>query len=374
MPGILILTTSHGASHRRASLALKQGLLALKPGLRVEVIDAVAHCSRWFRAYYDSYVIPLRYWPSLWRWIESRQHQSESTSPGWLFRFGGRPLFRAIEAFAPDAVVASEVGVCELAALHKRITGSRYFLAGLELMDFNRAWIQPEVDLLAVVHPDLGAELAAAGAPRSKIAECGMPIDPAYSALASQSEARVRLGLDLNIPLLLVLFGGTGFGDPQRILQALRAVTTPFQAVWIAGRNARLEAKLRRLTREDSVRPESPPPRVFGWVDNMPDWMTAADLLLSKPGGGTLMEAAACGLPLLAFDPLPGNEERACRWLEKWRAGLWVKSPDDLAARLGELLADPAGRAELRSRAAALARPRAALDTAEAILMRARLL
>jgi len=28
--------------------------------------------------------------------------------------------------------------------------------------------------------------------------------------------------------------------------------------------------------------------------------------LLGKPGGAALMEACACGLPLLAFDPLPG--------------------------------------------------------------------
>lgn len=338
------------------------------------MIDAITHCARWFRAYYDAYVIPLRYWPGLWRWIESRQHQSESTSPGWMFRLGGKPLFRAIEAFSPDAVVASEVGVCELAALHKRMTGSRYFLAGLELMDFNRAWIQPEVDMLAVVHADLGEELASAGAPKSKIVDCGMPIDPAYASLASQSEARSRLRLDPSLPLLLVLFGGTGFGDPQRILEALREVTAPFQAVFIAGRNDRLEAKLRRLARENLSRPEAPGPLVFGWVNNMPDWMTAADLLLGKPGGGTLMEAAACGLPLLAFDPLPGNEERTCRWIEKWRAGLWVKSPADLAARLNELLANPTSRAALRTRAAALARPRAAQAAAQAILARARLL
>src|SRR5579863_235683 len=142
MQRILILTTSHGASHRRASEALKKAFLQIQPGLTVTIVDAVECCARWFRAYYDSYLIPLRYWRGLWRWIERRQHQGASTNPNWLYRLGGKPLFRTIEAFAPDVVIATEVGVCELAALHKRQTNSQYFLVGLELMDFNRAWVQ----------------------------------------------------------------------------------------------------------------------------------------------------------------------------------------------------------------------------------------
>lgn len=372
MPGILILTTSHGASHRRASEALKKAFLSLNPNLRVEVMDAIEHCAGWFRAYYDSYAIPLRYWPGLWRAIESRQHQSRSTAPGWLYRLGGKPLFRTIDEFAPGVVIATEVGVCELAALHKRLSRSRYFLVGLELMDFNRAWAQPEVDLYPVVHAGLGEELAAAGAPREKILDCGMPIDPAFARPLSRAQARQKLGLgDDGLPILLVLFGGTGFGNPRRITQALAGIKTPFRAVFIAGRNAALKADLERLSREQPALPGSPPSLVLGWVDNMQDWMAASDLLLSKPGGGTVMEAAACGLPLLAFDPLPGNEERICRWLERWQAGLWIKSPQELAPQAARLLADAEARAKLRDCAASIARPRGAFAAAEAILQRA---
>ncbi|MGH9377244.1 MAG: MGDG synthase family glycosyltransferase [Terriglobia bacterium] len=376
MPGILILTTSHGASHRRASEALKKAFFEIRPEVTVEVADAIERCARWFRVYYDSYTIPLRYCPGLWRWIESRQHQSDSTAPGWLYRLGGRPLFRYIDRFAPDVVIATEVGVCELAALHKRQTGAKYFLVGLELMDFNRAWVQPEVDLFPVVHPDLGEELAAAGAPRARILDCGMPVDPVYASLPNRSEIRRGLGLNGEMPILLVLFGGTGFGDPKRIVAELSKVQTPFQVVFIAGRNGALEAQLRRLVRQLPARPQGPEwPEwlVLGWVSNMQDWMVAADLLLSKPGGGTVMEAAACELPLLAFDPLPGNEERTCHWLEKWQVGVWVKSPAEIAPVVERLLANARERSRLRERAGSIARPRAAFAVAAAVLERASL-
>ncbi|MGH9397236.1 MAG: MGDG synthase family glycosyltransferase [Terriglobia bacterium] len=368
MPRILILTTSHGASHRRASEALKKAFLEIQPDIEVTIIDAIERCSRWFRAYYDSYIIPLRYWPGLWRWIETRQHRSSSTSPGWIYRRGGRPLFRYIQDFAPDVVIATEVGVSELAALYKRQAKSRFFLAALELMDFNQAWVQPEIDLYAVAHADLGEELVRAGAPRSNVLDCGMPIDPVYASLPARAEVRARLGIEENIPLLLVLFGGAGFGNAARIVTALRKVKPPFQAVFIAGKNHALEKELTKLTIGATKGMNWPEWRVLGWVNNMHEWMVAADLLLTKPGGGTVMEAAACGLPLLAFDPLPGNEERTCGWLEKWRVGVWVKTAEDIPAVAGRLLVNAGKRGALRERAHSLGRPRAAYETAQAIL------
>ncbi len=361
---ILILTTSHGASHRRASEAVRKCLYELNPKVTVEIIDAIQHCTWWFRAYYDSYAIPLRYWPGMWRWIESYQHQQPSTGPGWLYARGAHPLFQYIQKTNPEAVVATEVGVCELAALHKRQSQAQFFLAGLELMDFNRAWIQPEVDLYAVVHPDLGAELVAAGAPAPKVLVSGMPIDPVYARLPNRATARRRLAIRDELPLILVLFGGTGFGKPRQISAELGRVRVPFQAAFIAGKNPKLEAELRKLCVGKSCW------RVLGWVDNIHEWMAAADLLVSKPGGATVMEAAACGVPLLALDPLPGNEERTCAWLEKWGAGLWVRSFGEISGTVERLLKSSAARDHLAARTSALSRPRAAYVIAEAILAR----
>jgi processive 1,2-diacylglycerol beta-glucosyltransferase len=361
-PRILILTVSHGAAHKRASQALCKALLELNPGLIVQIEDALHHCSRWFRAYYDSYEIPLKYWPTLWGWIESIQHQSASTGPQWLYRWGAQPLFRFIQSLCPDVVVATEVGVCELAALMKRETKARFCLAGLELMDFNRGWIQPEVDLYLTTHSDLAEELASAGAPCEKITTCGQPIDPAFASLPDRQTSRARLAVEPNVPLLLVLFGGTGFGRPLEILREVRKIRQPLQVVFITGKNPRLENRLRDLCRN------LPRHRALGWVDNVEEWMVAADLLISKPGGNTLAEASACGLPMLAFDPLPGNERRTCGWIEKWEAGRWVKQTEDLAPTIERLLTHGEELNHLRERAHALARPHAAHDAAETIL------
>jgi processive 1,2-diacylglycerol beta-glucosyltransferase len=352
----------HGAAHLRASKALQTALLEIQPGVTVEVVDALSRCAPWFRAYYNSYQIPLRYWPSLWGWFESIQHQSDSTGPEWLYRRGAQPLFRFIEDFDPDVVVATEVGLCELASMHKRANQARFRLVALELMDFNQAWVQPEVDLYLCTHQDLAAELTAAGALSSKIVTTGQPIDPIFSRLPSAEAVRARLGLESGMPVLLVLFGGTGFGRPGWILDDLARIRQPLQVVVIAGRNPRMEKQVSSLCRD------MPRAKALGWVDNMHEWMVAADVMVSKPGGATLAEGFACGLPMLAVEPLPGNEQRTCQWIEKWGGGKWLRERAELAPTLERLLEQRDELENLRARARSLARPRAAYDAAEAIL------
>jgi len=357
-PKILILSMPQGAAHQRAATALREAFAALRPEARVEVIDTLEHSSPWFRAYYNSYLIPLAIWPGLWRWIENRQHQSKSTSPGWIFRRGAQPLFQYLREFAPDVVIATEVGTCELAALYKRESSANFLLVGLELMDFNRAWIQPEVDLFLTTHADLAAELVAKGASADKVVTTGQPIRPHFASLTDFRTVRGKLGIKPDTVQLLILFGGTGHGNPERILSEVAKVKRPHEIVMVTGRNQRLEKRLRKRFGG------TPHVRVLGWIENLHEWMVASDLMISKPGGGTLAEGFACGLPMLAFDPLPGNEERTCRWIEKWGGGIWIKKPEELAATIERLLADPAQLVALRHKVQALARPFAARDGA----------
>jgi processive 1,2-diacylglycerol beta-glucosyltransferase len=363
---ILILTVPHGASHDRTAGALKKALAEIQPDLTVRVENALDRCARWFRFYYDSYKIPLKYWPGLWEWVEGLQHRSNSTGPAWLYRQGGKKLFRFIEEFDPDVVVATEVGLCELAALLKRERGARFRLVATPTeSNFDQAWAQPEVDLYTVSPDGAQAQLKAAGVFPEKILACGMPVDPAFESLPDRADARARLGARADAPLVLVLFGGCGTARPRPVLTELEKISLPLQVVLIAGKNRQLEERLAHFV---AASRGSPKFRAFGWVDNIHEWMAAADLLVSKPGATTVSEAINAALPILAFDPLPGNELRTCAQIEEWGVGTWVKRRRDLAANIERLCTNRGEVQRMRACAQALARPSAVKDAARAVL------
>ena len=361
-PKILILNVLHGASHTRTAYALQAGFSSIAPEGRCKVLDALSLCARWFRAYQNSYLILLSIRPRLWGWIEGIQHKSKATTPGWLYRCGAQPLFRFLRDRRPDIVIATEVGMCELAVLMKRFYRMDFLLAASCGMDVDRAWVQPEVDVFIVPPGDAAGQVLAAGAPASKVHATGMPVDPAFATLPNCQSARRKLGLCEHTPVLLILFGGAGFGDPDKILPQLQRVWHSVQTVFIGGRNARLVRELERRCQDD------PYSRVLGWVNNIDEWMAAADLLLSKPGASTVNDAINAGLPLVAFAPLPGNERRLCDCIEKWQVGCWARHTKDISAILNHLLSSPEDRLRLRENAQAMALPRAAHDAAEAIL------
>lgn len=362
-PTILILALPHGASHQRLARALQKALDHLRPGITVETVDALEHSKPWFRFYYNSYQIPLRYWPALWGWIESIQHSSRSTAPAWLYRRGGAPLFRYIQDFEPDIVIATEVGLCELAALLKRETRAQFQLIAVPPEpEIDLAWAQPEVDLYLLALPEMAARLEAGGVRAERIISCGLPVDPAFASLPDRAAARARLGISSNSPMLLVLFGGKGAGIGSRVVAMLEDLPPTIEVVLIAGMNEGLEGELRRRF---AGRPRC---RILGWVENIHEWMAAADLLISKPGAATVFEAINSGLPLLAVNPLPGEEQRTCKLIEDWRVGYSVKRPEELVATVARLLDTPLELERLRQNTRMLARPRAAYAAAEAIL------
>lgn len=362
-PRVLILTLHHGATHLRLSRALEKALLQLRPDLSVEVVDALAHCTPWFRAYYNSYEIPLKYWPRLWDYIESHQFEGETSGPWWLYRLGARPLFRYIEAFAPDVVVATEVGLAEMAIIHKREFGARYSLVGAQTFTFERPWAQPEVDLF-ISHPgEVAAQIRSLGVPHEKVLECGVLVDPAFVPTTDRPALRAHLGLQNDLAALLVNFGGSGKGKPRKVVSELRKVQHPFQAVFIARRDESLRKELVRLTAGMAHA------RVLTWVDNMHEWMAAADVLLSRAGGGVVAESLNCGLPILVFDAPPGNERRFCQMIERsWHTGYWVKRSGELASRIEHLLTHPEELRELRTNALQHGYPEASCIAAEAVL------
>jgi hypothetical protein len=64
---------------------------------------------------------------------------------------------------------------------------------------------------------------------------------------------------------------------------------------------------------------------VTGFVDNMAEWMTACDTIITKAGPGTIAESLICGLPLLLNGFVPCQEAGNVPFVLDNKARLWLR-------------------------------------------------
>jgi len=165
---------------------------------------------------------------------------------------------------------------------------------------------------------------------------------------------------------VLLVGGGDGLGplfDTARALDAALPIDgPPPQLVVVTGRNAALRERLR-------AQPWRLPVRVEGFVNNMPEWMAAADVLVTKAGPGTITEGLLSGLPLVLIGKVPGQEDGNVDFVVGNGVGAWEPRPERAAGALRVWL-EPGNPALplMSAKARQLASPDAAADIAADIL------
>ncbi|MDT7542068.1 MAG: processive 1,2-diacylglycerol beta-glucosyltransferase [Acidobacteriota bacterium] len=353
---VLILTLSFGSGHVRAAQAVAHELSRQSPDADVRVLDALNESRALFRA---GYVLPywmmVRHAPALWaRFFKARTARGDQqTAPVWAFRRGCPQVFKTIDEFRPDVIVAAEVAACEMAVIAKREGQTRArIVAVITDHEAEPVWVKPEVDAYAVADEEVREQLCSWGVPAEKITVCGIPTDPSFGLQHDGRTVRARYNLSDDAPIVLLMGGGMGPTRMDEVAAMLCESAEPMQVVAVAGRDARARRRLDRLSAAPPVSL-----RVLGWVETIPELMHAATVLATKPGGLTTSEAALCALPVVMFDAIPGPERRNAARFAEAGAGVATCGARETADAVLTLLRDERLRRRMSDCSARLARP-----------------
>jgi UDP-N-acetylglucosamine:LPS N-acetylglucosamine transferase len=169
----------------------------------------------------------------------------------------------------------------------------------------------------------------------------GMILHPRFYHDATEDRAalRAKLGLAPDRATVLVMFGGQGSYEMLQISEALSNCCSPIQVVYICGRNEALRQKLERL-------PSRSPGIVLGFTTEVPAYMEASDLMIGKPGPGSVSEALHFGLPVIVCrngSTMP-QEIYNTYWIEENGVGLVLRDFRCIDQQIDSLLND--GRLE----------------------------
>jgi processive 1,2-diacylglycerol beta-glucosyltransferase len=356
---VLVLTLSFGSGHVQAARTVAREVLRQAPNAEVRIIDALAGCRLLFRAgYVWPYWAMVRHAPGLWDRFFARRLalRSQQTAPQWAFHWGCSHVFKAIADFKPHAIVATEVAACEIAVMAKRdgLTTAR-IISVITDYEAEPVWVKREVAAYAVADKHVRDQLCAWGAPQENIVTCGIPTDIAFSQWHDENETRERYGITDDAPIVLLMGGGWGPTRMNEVVARLCKSCDPMHVIAATGHDTHVRRRLARL------RPLSPVSlHVLGWTKDVAELMRIATVLVTKPGGLTVAEAAMCALPMVIFDAIPGPEQRNAERLTEAGAAVKTTNASGTVAALRALLRNEDGCEMMSACIRRLARPDAA--------------
>jgi processive 1,2-diacylglycerol beta-glucosyltransferase len=362
---VLLAYASVGAGHEQAAHALGEVFEQRGWETRyVDFLDEVPAAMRFVMC--DAYlelikILPEAYDMAFQHTVNQDLKEAERTSM-LLSNVGYRRLQELALMEAPDAIISTNLW--PTLALSKV---KQHRLQGTPLINCFTDYILQTLYMAKGVnwHVSANEQVTASFQAlhrrvRQPIYSFGIPVRPAFAVHRARQEARIMLRIPQDAHLAIVIGGGLGLGN---ILEACDTLTSrpfgePITVVALCGNNADVLSQIGSLA---VARASTHTITAVGWTDQIPTYMQAADLLVSKAGGVTLAEAAAVGVPLVIFQPFPGQETVNARFLTQHRAAYTAEDADQLLRAADELMFTRTG-SEMSGNLRRLGRPNAARD------------
>lgn len=175
--------------------------------------------------------------------------------------------------------------------------------------------------------------------PDSAIEMTGLPLRPDFRSTKGLGELHAEYGVPAEKPVILIMMGGAGAKGAVYYTKRIgRMDLGGVHLVVCAGKNEGLAKKLKeiRIHPKNSI-------TVMGFTDKVADLMAMADLIVTKPGPGTINEAMAMRLPLLIDNTkVPLSWEKAnIDMVLKYGIGDSIKDHEDTKVLVSKYLKDP---------------------------------
>ncbi len=336
----MIFSADIGEGHELPARAIRDGVRARRPDADIEIVDTLAVTGAVVRGAVRggaeailgrfAPLFDLQYFLAC-RWAPTRRLGS------WvLTALAGRRLLAAVDAAGPDAIVCTyplaNEALCNLRArgrIDVPIISAITDLAAL------RYWAHPACDLHLTIHPESDAEIREIAGDASRIETVRGLTSAAFDHPVDPDEARLALGLDPAVPVVVVSGGGWAVGDLAGASRVALACGRDVQVLALCGRNEGLAI---RLTAEFAHEPRV---TVMGFTDRMSEVLAAADVLVHSTAGLTVLEALVRGTRVISYGWGVGHIRLNNRAYRTFGLADVVTQRSDLQDALREALVTP---------------------------------
>ncbi|MGM9630913.1 MGDG synthase family glycosyltransferase [Butyricicoccus sp.] len=315
---ILLLTVTAGYGHHATAKALAD--LFEQRGAETKIVDVYEYISKVVRtAISQGYLLSSKYTPELYRLFytktsKNREKLNKMNIVKIVNTLGAFKFEHFVDNFEPDAIVCTHVLAAHLISEMK----NRHMVDAPCIGVVTDYCIHPywedvvNMEALVTASELITHTAVKRGIPEERILPLGIPIHPKFNRYISKEDACAELELDPERRTVLVMGGSMGYGNSRKLVRQITQLGLGCQILAVCGNNKRAYNRLKAFEQEYSGDCTL---RVMGFVDNVELLMSAADCIITKPGGLTVSEAIAKGVPMILVNPIPGQEERNVEFL-----------------------------------------------------------
>lgn len=333
-----------GGGHRAAATALQQACGEQHPGWNIRLMHLQEELSSLdiFRQIFgikmeDVYNLVLR---KGWT-LGSPQLLKAMHGLIWLYHpLQVRMLKRYWQQQAPDVAVSliPNFNRAIYQALRSVSPKTKLVTVLTDLADYPpHFWIERNQEQYFVCGTEKAEQQALTmGHPRERVFRVsGMVLNPRFYEPVDVDVAaeRKKLGLRPDLPTALVLFGGYGSPVMAKIASRIESSGQPVQLIFVCGKSGELKRQIEGMKLKT-------PHFVEGFTRQIPFYMRLSDLLIGKPGPGSISEAVHMGLPVIVTrNALTLPQERYnADWVRENEVGLVLKNFGQIIDGVQELL------------------------------------
>ncbi len=358
---ILILTASTGGGHKRAAAAIKAKIEKISPDTKVTIVDAMKKVGKVYNKticggyHFMATKIPKVYGIS---YRMSDENPIVYTTVEQYNNIMSKKLLSVIEQTRPDVIINCHPFITTMVShLKKNGKVTAKAISLITDYDSHRSYINSNMDAYVTAEPSMAEKLVEKyKADRDKIYPIGIPIFDEFSADFDKEEICRREGIDPKKPTVLLMAGSFGVTTVLEFYKSLASKSVGIQFIVITGRNEKLYESLDKAIEEMGTAGNT---KLLFFVDNVYDYMHISDVIVTKPGGLTVTESLACGLPLAIYSAYPGQELDNAVYLTEQHAAVLLDKKNG-ADEIISLLNDKERLAQMKEVCKKLSRPNSA--------------
>lgn len=343
---ILILSITAGNGHNACANSMKRKLESLED-VEVKIVDLLKNYSSklnvWVsdKGYSLSVGKLLPIYNAFYNHYKKADPEKRYSCPSQKTTVSAlNGLMKEILDFKPDVIYSTHfygaIAVTDLQLIYKLPCTT--VVSNLDYVNspFWEAGIG--VDYFAIPNEDFIDECISEGYSREQLLPIGLPVDERTLERIDKSEARRKLGLEEGVFTVMVMFGGGhwsgGFKIFNELISALKGRKA--QIIMINGRNEESYKKIEHMHFDEGIKVLN-----VGFTNNVPLYLSAADVILNKFGGTSVTEMINKSLPMLIVEKMAAQEQYNLVYMKEKGVAMSFKNGKELKENILKLMDDP---------------------------------